>query len=90
MLDIQSYTCTREIQWAVETDGIMLIQPSLNRAIKLGYPEAALWDLLSRCLPQERIIVMIATISGKDRYESEEWVSGTCNTWLKTGLIQKG
>ncbi len=87
---MEYYTCAKEIKWAVETDGIIIIQPSLNRAIKLVYPEAALWDLLSRRLSLEQIIEMIAAISGKDRDESEKWVSGTCNTWMKTGLIQKG
>lgn len=84
------YICCSDIEWAVETDGIMLFQKTLNKAIKLEGPDSALWDFLTRKIPAAKITAMMAAIQNLNTNSAEQWIATKIKNWLEIGLIKRG
>lgn len=90
MSENNRYQCCKTIEWAVETDFLVLFRKETNEKFILKYPEAALWDFLSREIPMFRIINMIAAIKRTDNLSAKEWVFAQIKIWLDQGLLISG
>jgi hypothetical protein len=82
--------CHPAVVWAVESVGLVLIRRDTSKRAVLGYPEAALWDLLSRATPMKRLIPMMAAIAGLTPGSACSWVGTTMQTWAREGWIIAG
>jgi hypothetical protein len=68
------------IRWAVEIDGIVLLNELTGKSIKLTYPQAALWDFISRGdspnhIPRKLALVASLELAAAERL-AEEAIAG--------------
>ncbi len=77
------------VKWVVERECIVVISEGIKDHIILNYPEAALWDYLSRELEYGRICGDMALLLGKKRSEAERWISACLKNWKRMGLLEK-
>lgn len=87
---VASYRCHPEVAWAVESVGLTLIRRDTGRRLALGYPEAALWELLSREVPLPRLTGMMAAIAGLELQAARAWVTETIGRWVQGGWLVQG
>lgn len=79
--------CRQDICWTVENDGLLLIDRAAGTVMRMGYPDAALWDLMSREIPLLKIIAMMSVITGKSAQDTEIWVAEANARWEHTTLL---
>lgn len=53
----------------------------------LGYPEAAVWDLLCRGYAFEKVVAMTTHIAELDHHSAEQLVRGSMESWQQAGLL---
>lgn len=84
------YRCHSDVVWAIESVGLVLIRRDTRKRLVLHYPEAALWDLLSRQVAFDRLIKMMAAIAGLELSAAREWVTKTINGWARESWLIGG
>jgi hypothetical protein len=77
------------IQWAVEIDGVVLIDSRSGRTVKLAYPQAALWDFMVRGDSLDQMTRKMALVASIDSDRSEIWVEQTIAELVRDGFIEK-
>jgi hypothetical protein len=82
-----TYRCSSETRWTVETDGIVLWDLATGARLLLGYPQAAVWDLASRCDSEERIIRKVGAIAGLEPGAAGRLVRDSLAEWAKAGFL---
>ncbi len=81
------YRCAEGVSWAVELHGVVVLDPRRESAIRLGYPEAALWDLVSRSESGERLTQKMGALGSLEAEAVERFVSETLRRWVEAGLL---
>jgi hypothetical protein len=82
-----SYRCHPDLAWSVENNTTILIRRDTGATSTLGYPEAALWDFLSRGIPLQRIVPLIAAIAGMEKSSAHAWMAGAIDEWTAAGWL---
>ncbi len=82
--------CAEHVVWIVEPWGVTLIHAPHGRSCQLPYPEAAIWDLLTRCRPEETIRSMLELIAGIGPHEAEALVRSRLDAWAEEGWLETG
>lgn len=70
-----------EIRWVVERHGILLVDSRDNRFLFLGYPEAALWDMIARNRMQNAPR-LLSFLLGEDAVETARQIDQLRRQWL--------
>lgn len=81
------YRLTPGVRWAVERVGITLTDGK-GQVRRLQYPEAAIWDLLSRGYTFDKVVTMTAHIAGQDPANARTLVVAALAEWADCGLIE--
>lgn len=68
----------------------MLFRPETKESFELQYPEAALWDFLSRGIPRERLVGMMSVLQCSTPRSAEQWVELKITEWLRSGWLIEG
>jgi hypothetical protein len=76
------------IQWAVQSDGIHVIDTKTGCQHHLSYPQAAVWDMLSRHYGRDAMAQRIAPIAGVDSATAGRLVDETLSGWCAEGLVK--
>lgn len=74
------------VEWTVEKGGLLLRVPG-GQFEQIGYPEAAVWDLLNRNYSVEQAIELAAHIAGLNRDASRDLVAASVEKWTAKGLL---
>ncbi|MBI4612792.1 MAG: hypothetical protein HY720_04205 [Planctomycetes bacterium] len=82
-----SYRSLSGVAWSVEHSGLTLVRDGDGKILHLGYPEAALWDLLCRRRPLEATIRMVAAIARLETQAARKWTFDTIQTWVREGWV---
>jgi len=85
MPDRARYSPAPGVRWAVEREGIMVINGA--QAVEIGYPEAALWDLVVREVPWPRAVGMLSAIARISDVEAAKLAGDTLHEWAASGLV---
>ena len=85
----KTYLCSPDIKWAVETFGIILVDQNTSTVCSLGYPEAAVWDLINRGFSYEKTVNMLRFIADIEIGEAENLLLGNINKWVEAGFLIK-
>ena len=56
---------------------------------EIKYPEAAVWDLISRSYTQEKVVKMLTYIVSCNQLEANKIVKAALETWVKDGFLLK-
>jgi hypothetical protein len=75
------------IRWAVQINGIHVSDTKTGCQYHLSYPQAAVWDMLSRHYGREAMAQRIAPIAGLDCETAGRLVDETLTRWYAEGLI---
>ncbi len=81
------YACSSHTSWIVEQRGVVLIDTNKNRSAQLCYPEAAIWDMLTRKWPRERLLRMLAVIAGADNDTAALLLEKCLEKWSGEGWL---
>ena len=84
---VSSYRATG-VYWIVGRTALMLVDGN-GSATRLGYPDAAVWDLLSRgCSPGDasRLVAFIASLGIP---AAERLVQSDVEAWVAAGLLER-
>ncbi len=80
--------CAPDISWQAESDGIRLLAADRARTLKLGYPEAALWEMSTRGVAGQRAITMMRHIGGfPDEAAASAFIAICMKEWHRLGLL---
>ena len=76
------------VSWVVSDDAIHLFRKRDNGVRSLTYPEAALWDLMTRHSDAGKLEQMLRLITGDDTAANAAWLEATLEDWLRADLIR--
>jgi len=74
----------RHVRWAVELEGVVVLNDENGQSIKLVYPQAAIWDFITRGDSTEQIALKIAAVASLAPEAAERLVAQT-ETELRQG-----
>jgi hypothetical protein len=89
MADRPKWRCAGQVSWVVEPQGVVLINALQARRRCLAYPEAAVWDLLTRAYSEEKICSMLELIVGISPQEAAKLVGSCLDAWAEEGWLEK-
>jgi hypothetical protein len=81
------YQCASSTKWAVEIHGIILINEKTGNVCSLGYPQAAIWDLISRGYADEQFVNMVCAITSLQTSEAQRLIVENLENWLAAGFL---
>jgi hypothetical protein len=84
------YRAAEHVRWAVETGGVVLIDSATGAATTLGYPQAAIWDFLTRGESDEEICAKLCAIASLDPAAARALVLDTVAALRDAGLVTRG
>ena len=82
------YCLGKNLSWIVSENAIDVFPENLP-SVHLAYPEAALWDLLSRRSKSDGLVEKLSLITETDVASTTKWVKQTLATWHDDNLIQE-
>jgi hypothetical protein len=83
-----TYRVAEGVQWSVETRGLLLTDGG-GLTYALDYPEAAVWDLVSRGCHPRKAASMLQYIASVPPGDAEELVVRILEQWVRLGLMQR-
>ncbi|MGA2328433.1 MAG: PqqD family protein [Bryobacteraceae bacterium] len=84
---MSEFRAAEQVRWAVEAAGVVLIDGATGAATTLGYPEAAIWDLITRGDSRERIAAKLCAIAGLEPAAAQELVLNTVAVLREAGFL---
>ena len=82
---MSEYRVAEQVRWAVEAGGVVVIDRQ-GEAVTLGYPRAAIWDLLTRGESDERICAKMCAIASLEPEAAQALVRETVAALREAGL----
>ena len=82
-----TYQCTPHTKWAVEMYGIFLINEKTGTSSSLGYPQAAIWDLLTRNYSYPEMLRLLCRITTLQTNEAEKLLAESLEKWINSGFL---
>ena len=84
---MKKYRLSPNVRWVVERFTVTLTDGK-GRVRALRYPEAAIWDLVSRGYAYDKVVPMMAHIAARDTAAADTLVRTTLEDWASDGLIE--
>ncbi|MBI4473382.1 MAG: hypothetical protein HY646_11995 [Acidobacteria bacterium] len=80
------YRLAPGVQWSVEARGL-LVKGAGGKVQFLEYPEAAVWDLISRGYRFDKVVSMVSCIASIDQDAGRKLVAESLDKWVNSGLL---
>ena len=77
-----------QVAWVVEPYGLALIHLADGHRLELSYPEAAVWELVTRGRSVEAILSMLELIAGIGPSEAQTLVDSCLAQWIADGWLE--
>lgn len=84
---LATYRCAPHVSWTVERNGLLLLNAGNAKGCPLGYPQAALWDLLSRGNSYRQVVSKMRAIALLSAEATERFIADTMESWVEAGLL---
>lgn len=84
---MMKFRCPGEVKWVVAKGGLHLIHIHSGDRLTLAYPQAAVWDLISRGYTVERTAAMVAMIARLDETSARKLVWESLDNWVQLGFL---
>jgi hypothetical protein len=81
------FQCALQVVWSVEQDSILIINAVSGVTGDVGYPGAAIWDMLMLGYPRQNISRIIALLEGDSMEKADAIVDEHITGWKKTGFL---
>jgi hypothetical protein len=79
---------SESIGWVVESEGVRLLDSADPQLLSIPYPEAAVWDLLSRRYTKSSMVSLMAVIGQMSEVEAEELIDRCVLDWRQRGYLK--
>ncbi len=76
------------IRWIVEEKGVRVFRAATGELFVLGYPEAAVWDLLGRGRAEAKIAAELAAIMNWSASKARASVRVCLDRWSALGILR--
>lgn len=86
---MSTYRLCPDVRWVVDRFTVRLTGAN-DASLTLHYPEAAVWDLLSRGYPFAKVVSMITHIAGLDQSAADVLVRRAIGDWARSGFVEGG
>lgn len=86
---VRRFRCRPGVLFAVELDGVTIIEPGAGTSLRLGYPDAAVWDLLCRGYAFDTVAGMLGHIAAMRRDEAARAARETICQLLDQGFLEE-
>jgi hypothetical protein len=77
------------VWWAVEADGVAVVQPAARQARHLTGREAVAWDLAARGADYKRWVRSFDVATGLSEGEAAAALRGMLEAWAESGLVEE-
>lgn len=82
------YRPAESTRWAVENTGVLLINAASGATRFLGYPQAAIWDLVARGDSRARVADKLCAIAGLTREEADALAAEVASMLCAEGFLE--
>lgn len=82
------YVLAPGCSWVADARGILVLDELARDACALGYPEAAIWELLLRGHSSEEAARLLQWIADLSPEEAQDLVSTRALQWVEAGWLQ--
>jgi len=76
------------VRWTIEDDGLLL-DDGTGHIAKVGYPDAAIWDLMVRGYRHGKLVELVTHIASLDESAADELVAECLELWAERGVLRK-
>jgi hypothetical protein len=83
----KDYSPAGGVKWAVEEDGILVIDTGAANSLKLNQTESALWQLNTVKTPQSQLTRFLSVLEGIAVDEAGRFIEELYERWRKLGLL---
>jgi hypothetical protein len=80
--------CPDHVFWIVEQTDLLLINKKKYSHQRLPYPDVAVWDLLSRNTPEDRLLKILETVTALSPEGVKSLVERCLNDWIADGWLE--
>lgn len=77
------------MSWAVEARGVLLINDATGAVVTVGYPQAAIWEMLTGGESNERIARKLCAIASLEPEAAEALMRETVAAWRAAGFLAR-
>ena len=84
-----TYQCAPHTKWAVDIRGILLMNEESGTVCLLLYPQAAIWDVISRGYSYAQTVRMVCAITSLQADEVEKLLVKSLEAWTRAGFLIK-
>jgi hypothetical protein len=88
-MEVPEFRPRGTVRWTVESAGVQLFDSATGAVCTLGYPEAAVWDLMVRGRSRPAIVSLMRPIASLDPRHAESLVSGLLIEWCARGFLER-
>ena len=79
--------CGSQISWVVQPGSVLLVNDATHESLTLPYPQAAVWDLLTRH-PAAEVARKMTYIADLSPERAAALVEQSVETWIRLGYLQ--
>jgi hypothetical protein len=85
---MNSFKLNEETVYAFDQNGIAVLNKKSQTHFLIGYPEAAIWSVLSENYGSKKSVEMLKAILGKDEEETTSIIDRYTTEWKSLNLIR--
>jgi len=82
-----SYQCAPHVVWSVERKGVLLLNQNSGSILHLDYPQAAVWNLISKSYSFDQTIPMLCAIASMNTAQAKQLVVESLDVWIQAGFL---
>lgn len=83
------WSCGPHILWSVLDDGLLVINRRSGATRRMGYPEAAVWDLLSRGRSMDQVHAFLGAVLKTDQARAQLRMDRFLELWSEAGFFEE-
>ena len=76
------------VKWAVEEDGILIVNSKANTSLKLNQTESSLWQLIAVKTPYNQLSRFLAALKGITLIEAEKFIQEVFERWRELKYLE--
>lgn len=84
----RAYRAAAGVSWVVQDRGVEVLDEAARRSQRLGYPEAAVWELLLRGHDVPAAAEMLRWVLDVPPEEARELVERCLGEWTRAGWLE--
>jgi len=82
-----NYNPARGVRWAVEEDGILIVDQREKKSLKLNQTESALWQLNMVRTPYSQLSLFLSLVKGIPIIEADRFIEELFELWRKQRFL---